>query len=234
MGRKPKLSKEIKVKACEAYMNNRGSFISIAKAYGVNKESVRRWYYSYLDHGPNVFNYSARNSSYTKEFKLDIIKQYLSGEYSTTDLQVKYGINVGLISKWVRNYYNGIENKNYNPKGEVYTMESRRTTFEERLEIVKWVIDNNMNYKGAADKYQIKYALVYQWVQKYKKDGVKGLEHKKRGPKAKSIIDEDSLSEIEKLKLELDKERKLREHAELTVEILKKKEEFEKKLRSRK
>ncbi|WP_162265495.1 helix-turn-helix domain-containing protein, partial [Abyssisolibacter fermentans] len=87
---------------------------------------------------------------------------------------------------------------------------------------------------GAADKYQIKYALVYQWVQKYKKDSVKGLEHKKRGPKTKSIVDENSLSEIEKLKLELEKERKLREHAELTVEILKKKEELEKKLRSRK
>ena len=90
MGRKPKLSKEIKVKACEEYKNNQGSFISIAKAYGVNKESLRRWYYSYLNHGPDVFDYSVRNSSYTKEIKIDIVKQYLPSEYSTTDLQVKY------------------------------------------------------------------------------------------------------------------------------------------------
>src|SRR3712207_6943800 len=31
------------------------------------------------------------------------------------------------------------------------TMKSRKTTHEERVEIVKWVINNNMNYKEAAN-----------------------------------------------------------------------------------
>jgi len=31
-----------------------------------------------------------------------------------------------------------------------------------KLEIVKWVIDNNMNYKAAADNYRINYAVVYK------------------------------------------------------------------------
>ena len=35
-------------------------------------------------------------------------------------------------------------------------MKSRKTTFDERLEIVKWTIENDMNYKNSADKYGIK------------------------------------------------------------------------------
>jgi transposase len=131
-------------------------------------------------------------------------------------------------------YYNGVENKDYNPKGEVYTMKSRETTFDERLEIVRWVIANDMNYKEAADLYGIRYALVYQWVQKYMQDGDEALKYKKRGTKPRSKIDEDSLDDMEKLKLELERERALRERAEFKLEVLKKKEEFEQKLRSRK
>lgn len=231
MGRKPKYSKEIKVKACEDYLAGNGSFYSLAKSIGCAKERIRQWYLKYLIHGADAFNHSSKNNNYTKEFKDSVVAEYISGEGSIPDLCAKYNIGDSMIINWVKKYYNGIENKDYNQKGELYTMKSRKSEFDERLEIVNWVIDNNMNYKGAADKYKIKYALVYQWVQKYMNDGAEGLEHKKRGPKAKSTVDENSLSEIEKLKLELERERKLREHAELTVKILKKKKEFEKKLR---
>lgn len=113
-------------------------------------------------------------------------------------------------------------------------MKSRKTRFEERLEIVKWTIENDMNYKSAADKYAIKYALVYQWVKKYIKDGEDGLKYTKRGPKAKGTIDENSLTEIEKLKFELEKEVALRKRAEFSLEVHKKKEEFARKLRTQK
>lgn len=52
-------------------------------------------------------------------------------------------------------------------------MKSRKTTFEERLEIVKWVIENNMSHKDAADKYSITYALVYKWTRAYIDKGLK-------------------------------------------------------------
>ena len=113
-------------------------------------------------------------------------------------------------------------------------MKSRKTTFQERLDIVKWVIANDMNYKEAADTHGIKYALIYQWVKKYLKNGPNGLEYKKRGPRSKYTIDENSLSDIEKLKLELEHEKVLRQRAEFRLEVLKKKEEFEEQLRSRK
>lgn len=234
MGRKPKHSKEVKIKACLDYDRGKGSFSEIAKELGVVKSTVLKWYYLYQLQGSVAFDNSPRNRSYSKDFKLTVIDEYLSGQSSLIGLHAKYNISSGIISKWVQNYYNGIENKDYDPKGEVYTMKSRKTTFEERLEIVKWVIAHDMNYKAAADKHTIKYALIYQWVHKYLKDGDEGLKYKKRGPQAKSKIDESTLSEVERLKLELEREKALRERAEFRLKLFKKKEEFAQKRRSRK
>ncbi len=89
-------------------------------------------------------------------------------------------------------------------------MKSRKTTFEERLEIVEWVIENDICYKKAADKYSIPYALVYKWMKTYIDKCPEALKYQKRGPKSKSNIDESNLTEVEILKLELEKETALR------------------------
>jgi len=220
MGRKSKYSKEVKIKACEDYEKGEGSFKSIAKSIGTNKEVVRRWYLRYREHGTSVFKTSNRNQSYDKEFKLSVIKEYTTGKYSLPDLAAKYNISVTVIRNWVNKWYNGIEIKDYDPKGDVYTMKSRKTTFEERLKIVKWVIENNMSYKDAADKYSVTYALVYKWTKQYIDKGPEALKYSKRGPKAKSEVDESNLSEVEKLKSELEKEKALRKRREFELEVL--------------
>jgi len=234
MGRNPKFSKEVKIKVCAAYKAGKESYMSLAKSIGVSESTVREWYSLYKYHGENAFESSDRNASYTREFKQEIIEAFISGKHSSMELGGKYKISVSMVRKWVNLYNNGIEIKDYDPKGVVYTMKSRKTTFKERLEITKWVLSHDMSYKEAADRYAIKYALVYQWVQKYLAGGEEALRHKKRGPKAKQEIDESSLDEVERLKLELEREKALRERAEFRLKLLKKKEEFEQKLRSRK
>jgi transposase-like protein len=234
MVRKPKFSKEVKIKACQDYEKNHAGFTTIAKEIGAHEVTVFRWYLRYKEHGPSAFETSKRNRSYSKDFKLSVVEEYISGKYSFSDLSAKHNISNEVIRNWVDKWYNGIEIQDYNPKGDVYTMKSRKTTFEERLEIVKWVIDNNMSYKDAAEKYGITYALVYGWTRAYLDKGAEALKYKKRGPKPKSEINESNLTEVDKLKLELERERALRKRRELELEVLKKKEEIERKLRSRK
>lgn len=234
MGRTPKYSKEVKVKACEDYEKGNGSFSGIAAEIGAGEETVRQWYLTYKEHGCSAFGTSHKNRSYSKDFKISLIEEYISGKYSMPNLSAKHNISTRVISNWIDKWYNGIEIEDYDPKGDVYTMKSKKTTFEERLEIVKWVIENNMSYKDAADKFSTTYALVYKWTRAYIDKGTEALKYQKRGPKPKSEIDESSLTEIEKLKLELEKEIALRKRREFELEVLKKKEEFEKKLRFRK
>jgi len=226
MGRKTKHSKEIKIQACKNYEKGNGSFESIAKSVEADEASVRRWYLRYKEHGPSAFETSNRNSSYSKEFKLSVVEEYVIGNISIPDLAAKYNIDYSVVRTWINKWYNGIENNDYDPKGDVYTMKSRKTTFEERLEIVKYAIENDMCYKNAADKYTITYALIDK--------GPEALKYEKRGPKKKSEIDESNLTEIDRLKLELEKEKALRKRREFELEVLKKKEVFEKELRFRK
>lgn len=133
MGRRSKFTKEVRITACKSYLQSNKSHLTIAKELSCTKETVRRWVLKYLEHGSVIFDTSRRNKSYTKEFKQLVINQYINDNLSTTDLAVKYKISVGMISNWVNKYYNGIENKKYDPKGEIYTMKSRKVTFEEKV-----------------------------------------------------------------------------------------------------
>jgi transposase len=74
----------------------------------------------------------------------------------------------------------------------------RKTTFEERIEIVSFCIANNYNYQMTADKFQVSYQQIYSWVKKYEKYGSDSLSDK-RG-KRKRL---EELSEAEKLAAQL-------------------------------
>ena len=169
-----------------------------------------------------------RKAKYSKELKIEIIKRYLNGE-SATSLANKYNISTAeIVRKWLLKYNEGIEIKDYDPKGDVYTMKARKTTFEERLEIVNYVLTNDNDYKGAADKYSVPYASVYQWVLKYSKYGEDGLKDRRGRPSSKEpqreLTNEDKQAiEIEKLKREL-------ERSKMVIEVLKKNIEIQERM----
>ncbi|SIO07113.1 hypothetical protein SAMN02745945_01738, partial [Peptoclostridium litorale DSM 5388] len=77
MGRKPKFSKEEKIKVCEAYKAGEGSYKSLAKSIGASSITIKKWYLLYMYHGARAFEYSNSNASYTKEFKLEIVEAFI-------------------------------------------------------------------------------------------------------------------------------------------------------------
>ena len=105
-------------------------------------------------------------------------------------------------------------------------MKARKTTFEERVEIVNYCVTNNNNYSETAIKYSVPYSLVYQWVMKYTKFGVNALEYQKKGPKPKKEF--IPLTPEEKLQAELRRLQFENERLKLENEVLKKKKYFEK------
>lgn len=98
----------------------------------------------------------------------------------------------------------------------------RKTTYDERVEIVKYCIEHQNNYAETAEKYQVSYQQVYAWTNKYKKSGVEALQDKRGKRKNAS-----EMSELEKLKarnklLEAEIRRK-----QMEIDFLKKLEEIE-------
>lgn len=223
MSRKATYSNEIKLEIVKRYLNGE-SAITLANEYGMAKTSdrrIRKWASKYQIYGENSFETNNKNKAYSKELKIKVINDYLYGGYSLIDLANLYDISSDeIVRQWVIKYNSGIEIKDYDPKSEVYTMKARKTTFEERLDIVKYVLANNNDYKGAADKFSVPYASVYQWVSKYNKYGENSLLDKRGRPSTAEPVkvlttEEKQALEIEKLKREL-------ERKDMVIEVLKK------------
>lgn len=227
---KIKFDLETKIQACKEYEKGHKSFGKIAKEINAGDTTVASWYLKYKEKGEDGLKLSTFNRSFSKEFKIKIVEEYLTGNYSFEQLGHKYNISHSTASKWVNMWYNGITLKDTKQKREESSMKAKQKTYEERVEIVKWVLENNKNYNKAAEKYKLNYALVYKWTQTFLKEGEEGLRYKKRGPKFKTEIDESKLTDTEKLKHELEKEKEIRKRLELELEILKKKEAVEKQL----
>jgi transposase-like protein len=233
MKRKPTISREVKLQACREYETGRTTYTILGREIGVHRETVRQWWLKYKYHGEKAFDSLSRVVQYPDSLRKEIIEKYLSGDRSAKIIGAEYNIYGNTIINWVNAYYHGNEKDSNNLKEENITMKKRPTTLEERLDIVHWVIENDMDSKEASKKYGIAYTTIRNWVSKYMKEGTEGLVYKKRGRKNVEV-DESTLSEMEKLKLELQRERELRKMREFEIEVLKKKEEFEKKRRYRK
>ena len=226
MGRKSKFSKEVKINACKKYKAGKGSFSSVAKDVGCAESVLKKWYHDYINHGDSIFDEKPLNSSYTVEFKLEVIDEIKKS--SIRAASSKFGISVSVVRKWFLSYNNGETIKDYSPCGEVYTMKARKTTFEERIEIVNFVLENDNDYKGAAYTYKVPYASVYQWVQKYLKYGEESLRDSRGRPKAGEL--KQGLTELEKKDIEIERLKRELERHKRAEEILKKNLEIRKQM----
>ena len=230
MRKQTKYSKELKLEIIKRYLKGESSIL-LANEYRMPKSmqsEIRRWAHRYEALGESAFSLKNSNRSYSKEFKMAIINEYLAGGTSYELLSVKYNIPSNkVVRKWVSKYNNGIEIKDYDPKGDVYTMKSRKTTLEEKIEIVEYVLAHNNDYKSAADKYNVPYSNVYNWVKKYKECGKDRLFDYRGRPSSKEKCE---LSDLEKKDIEIEKLKRELERSKMIIEILKKNEEIKEKM----
>ncbi len=225
MGRKAKCSIEEKQKAVEDYINGIRSISEIMDDLSIKStRSIRDWINAYKEQGPAALLPSNKNQSYSKEFKIKIVEKYLSGEASLTDLCAKYGIKSHhSLRRWISLYNSDMELKDYDPKQEVYMAEARRkTTIEERREIVDYCIKHNRNYKDTAALYDVSYSQVYSWVKKYDTNGENALTDKRGRHKT-----DDEVDELERLRRENLRLKRQLEEKDMLTELLKKVKEFE-------
>jgi transposase-like protein len=225
MGRKAKYSTKQKVQACEDYLSGRKSARQIARELGIKHGNVRvrEWVNMYKKHGREIFNNKPHNRSYSKEFKEKVVREYLSGQGSLNNLMAKYGIpSKETIRDWISMYNKHIEMKDYDPKPEVYMSESRKTTLEERKEIVKYCLEHDRDIKTTASLYKCSYHQVRSWVLKYEENGEDGLLDR-RGKRK----DEDELTELEKAQRKIAQLEREKEEFRKKYELLKKAEQLE-------
>jgi transposase-like protein len=222
MGRNVKFSKEIKLEIIGRYLEGESSS-HLSSLYGINQRYLSTLVAKFAVLGESAFDSSDRNKRYSKELKQAAITDYFNQDGSIEQITNKYQIrDPSILRQWIIKYNSHIALVDYDPKPEVYMAKSRKTTYEERIEIVQYCLEHELNYKETAVKYGVNYAQVYTWVKKYKEHGEEGLTDKRGRNKP-----EPEMTEEEKLRHRLKKEQARIKYLEMENAALKKLEEIE-------
>lgn len=199
MSKRSKLTDEERMAAVQEYQEGKGSYKAIGEKYGVSEYAIIALVNRAKADGVNFFKGSAPNKRYSAETKINAVEEYLTGKSSQFEICIKYGIKSrSILQNWISCYNSGKDLKERTRSERGITMnKGRKTTWEERAEIVAFCIENGKDYGLAMEKYGVSYQQIYLWVRKYEAKGVEGLTDR-RG-KAKP---EDELTEADKLRME--------------------------------
>ena len=105
----------------------------------------------------------SKNKYYCLEVKHSAVNDYISGKGSLYDICSKYNISShSVLQGWILKYNNSHNKwKSHNTKENKIMTKGRKTTYNERVEIVAFCIENNDNYQLTSDKYKVSYQQVY-------------------------------------------------------------------------
>jgi transposase len=172
---KRKVSVEDKIYAVNLYLDGKESQRRIADMFDVSLASVQQWIRNYESMGANTFTLKG-NKKYSKELKQQAVLDYLAGYCSQNDICKKYGIrSKGKLQTWIKKYNGHEELKSSGTGGSIVMTKGRKTTFEERVEIVQYCIAHDRNYAQTAEQYQVSYQQARNYIVKYEAGGVEAL-----------------------------------------------------------
>ncbi|AOY77019.1 helix-turn-helix domain-containing protein [Clostridium formicaceticum] len=223
MGRKSNVPSEIKIAAVEDYLKSKKSVAQICEELSVGNTTVREWIKIYESKGELGLLPMTRNIGYSKELKIKAVEEYLAGNGSALDISMKYGLrSKKQLQNWIMKYNSHEEIKSSEAGENRIMTKGRRTTLEERIAIVGYCIENGTDYNGTSRKYQVSYQQVRSWVIKFEESGIDGLLDRRGKCKP-----EDQLTEVEKLKAQMQLLEAKNKRLEMENALLKKLEEIE-------
>ena len=178
-----KYSAELKLKAVQDYLKGGGSLRDICHKYNIQDEkSLREW----------ILWYNKTQSVYYTLFKCP--RAYVRPRL-TPHVSDNYTIALRL-------WYNGHREfkERSSAKGEIYMTKGRKTTQEERVEIVAFCIEHGKDYGLTIETYKVSYQQIYAWVRKYEEKGVQGLTDRRGKAKPENeLTEEDRLRQENKI-----------------------------------
>ena len=154
MGRKSKISNELKIELVKRVLSGEASIKSLAKEYNIAKSSLMTWKKKYVEIGEESIMVGDNN------------------EGSLFDICKKYDIaSVSVLNYWIRDYRRSMDaNGNY-----TVVKKHIRKSIDAKVEAVVFCQNNNYDYNLTIKKFGVSYQQIYSWVKKYEKGGVDAL-----------------------------------------------------------
>ena len=219
---KSKIEPAEKLQTVHLILEGKESQRHAADRLGICFPSIQQWISIYKSEGEGAF-LAKGIKRYSKELKEQAVQDYLSGRGSQQKICQRYGIRAkSKLQDWIKKYNGHEELKASGRGGTVIMTKGRKTTFDERVEIVQYCIAHDHNYAKTAAKFSISYQQARNYTVKYEAGGVEALQDR-RG-RTKPL---DEMSELERLRAENKILRAEKERAEMEASFLKKLDEIE-------
>ena len=189
----------------------------------VDRGTVRYWIALYRSEGSGCFAESKTNRVYSPELKQQAVLAYLCSKGSLQKICEIFHIrSKNQLRTWLKVYNSGKGFRN-KMSGGSRMKSTRKTTQEERIQIVKECIESDNNYGLVAQKHSVSYQQARTWTLKYKELGETGLEDR-RGQNKR---DQSPRTEVEQAQIEIEKLKRQLYFAEMENNVLKKLQEIE-------
>jgi len=220
---KAKISGTEKIATIEKYLRGENSLRHFANLLDVTHQSIQQWLQTYQSLGPNALLNPSKKTTYSKELKTLIANDYLAGGGSHMEICKKYGIkSTRTLRDWIFEHNGHEKSKTSVIGGTPIMTKGRATTYDERVEIVKYCIEHQNNFAETAHKFQVSYQQIYSWTNKYYTNGVGELQDRRGKNKS-----EDNMSEVEKLRAQNKLLGAENIRKQMEIDLLKKLEELE-------
>ena len=218
MSKNRKIKPEEKIRIVQECIDGKISQAQAAEEAGVKKESVRTWIAKYHSEGSLAFLTHEGNRVYSPELKRQAVQDYLSGGGSLLEISKKYKIRSKTqLERWIKVYNSGKDFYKHKMSGGSRMKKTRKTTQEERAQIVAFCIEHGKDYALTMATYQVSYQQIYSWVRKYEASGVNGLVDRRGKTKPA-----DELTETERLRQENRMLQAMLKDKEMEIALLKK------------
>lgn len=211
-----------RVALVEKYLHDEISLCGAAKEAKVATHTFANWVCLYEQGGASALKPIRKYQHHSRIEKLHAVWDYLEGKGSLREIAQKYQLrSKSVLERWLKVYH---KEGDFKPdKGEDSMNKDRKTTQEERYQIVQDCLKQGMDYHGMAAKYQVSYQKIYQWVKKYQEMGYAGLEDR-RGKRKRNL---SARTPEEKMQIEIAQLKRHNEYLRMERDLLKKIQEYE-------
>ena len=212
-----------KAKILVEYQTGVHGFRELCRIYGISQQSLKDWIRLYETFGMEGLKTVSSATNYSRETKHAAVQEYLAHKLPVKEILKKYHIRSETqLRKWIKKYNGHEELKASRTGGTTVMTKGRKTTFDERVEIVQYCIAHDHNYAETAGKYDVSYQQARNYTIKYEAGGVEALQDRRGRAKP-----QDEMSELERLRAENRLLRAEKERAKMEVSFLKKLDEIE-------
>ena len=223
MSYRHKYTYEEKEKIVVEYQNGVHGFRELCRIYGMAEQALKDWIRLYETFGAEGLQTGRTATHYSKEEKQGAVQAYLAHELPIKEILKKYKIRSATqLRRWIKKYNGHEELKSSGTGGSVIMTKGRKTTFDERVEIVQYCITHDHNYAETATKYSVSYQQARSYTVKYETGGIDALQDRRGRTKPM-----EEMSELERLRAENRILRAEKERVEMEVSFLKKLDEIE-------